>query len=306
MRHLGLLPFCVPINDDIVGGVEVSKEWACAYYWRIKSIKCTSLAFSASLSAELPWGTDSMAYSAAGGDNEIEATKKFITKYVNGQPEFDEEKDESSLVCGNASFDGAAGFFSWQPVRIDPSDGRRRYSYWDLGGFMQKEIVNDEWTGNILPSVTSGNVHGSISTATVDSYYFSLFTDERGPYGTTSGVPVFSLYRSFYRKSTNPETLYFKPFSLPNGLFGLGTYVVYGAGAFGGDGAEIQGGSVTFKINGFDDVVIPVYYYLQSATGSVSYSATIEAAEFFPYDPNDGLGPIYDKDTGARLRPFPS
>lgn len=28
----------------------------------------------------------------------------------------------------------------------------------------------------------------------------------------------------------------------------------------------------------------------------------IEASEYFEYDPNDGLGPIYDKNTGAKLR----
>ncbi len=31
----------------------------------------------------------------------------------------------------------------------------------------------------------------------------------------------------------------------------------------------------------------------------------ITAAEYWPYDPNDGQGPIYDKDTGKQLRPFP-
>lgn len=31
----------------------------------------------------------------------------------------------------------------------------------------------------------------------------------------------------------------------------------------------------------------------------------IEPAEFWEYDPNDGLGPIYDKETGKQLRAFP-
>ena len=34
-------------------------------------------------------------------------------------------------------------------------------------------------------------------------------------------------------------------------------------------------------------------------------SGSVEAIEYWPYDPEDGLGPIYDKDTGAQLRPFP-
>lgn len=31
----------------------------------------------------------------------------------------------------------------------------------------------------------------------------------------------------------------------------------------------------------------------------------IEAVEYWPYDPEDGNGPIYDSTTGAQLRPFP-
>jgi hypothetical protein len=32
---------------------------------------------------------------------------------------------------------------------------------------------------------------------------------------------------------------------------------------------------------------------------------TIKAAEFWPYDPGDGGGPIYDTNTGAQIRPMP-
>jgi hypothetical protein len=35
------------------------------------------------------------------------------------------------------------------------------------------------------------------------------------------------------------------------------------------------------------------------------YCGFIETAEFWEYDPGDGLGPIYDKTTGAQLRAFP-
>jgi hypothetical protein len=33
---------------------------------------------------------------------------------------------------------------------------------------------------------------------------------------------------------------------------------------------------------------------------------TISPSEYWPYDPEDGGGPIYNKDTGQQLRPFPS
>ena len=41
-------------------------------------------------------------------------------------------------------------------------------------------------------------------------------------------------------------------------------------------------------------------------TPGYSASITITAEEYWPYDPGDGGGPIYDSATGAQLRPFPS
>jgi hypothetical protein len=42
--------------------------------------------------------------------------------------------------------------------------------------------------------------------------------------------------------------------------------------------------------------------------GSSSITGTFEItpSEYWPYDPNDGLGPIYDSTTGEQLRPFPA
>ena len=34
--------------------------------------------------------------------------------------------------------------------------------------------------------------------------------------------------------------------------------------------------------------------------------ATLTATEYWPYDPGDGKGPIYDSATGEQLRGFPS
>jgi hypothetical protein len=46
-------------------------------------------------------------------------------------------------------------------------------------------------------------------------------------------------------------------------------------------------------------------------TESIGYTPTlsnvvVEPHEYWPYDPGDGGGPIYDSTTGAQLRPFPS
>jgi hypothetical protein len=37
-----------------------------------------------------------------------------------------------------------------------------------------------------------------------------------------------------------------------------------------------------------------------------TFSLVIEPAEYWPYDPEDGGGPIYDSATGQQLRPFPN
>jgi hypothetical protein len=37
---------------------------------------------------------------------------------------------------------------------------------------------------------------------------------------------------------------------------------------------------------------------------TASFNATLEAEEYWPYDPQDGGGPIYDSSTGAQLRDF--
>ena len=37
-----------------------------------------------------------------------------------------------------------------------------------------------------------------------------------------------------------------------------------------------------------------------------SLQSTLTATAYWPYDPGDGGGPIYDTATGQQLRPFPS
>lgn len=43
-----------------------------------------------------------------------------------------------------------------------------------------------------------------------------------------------------------------------------------------------------------------------SSQGALSCSLSVVATEYWPYDPEDGGGPIYNSVTGAQLRPFPA
>jgi hypothetical protein len=54
--------------------------------------------------------------------------------------------------------------------------------------------------------------------------------------------------------------------------------------------------SRTFKMGGFDG---------PGLTTTLS-NVKVRPIEYYPYDPRDGGGPIYDKLTGKQLRPFPS
>jgi hypothetical protein len=50
---------------------------------------------------------------------------------------------------------------------------------------------------------------------------------------------------------------------------------------------------------------IPLYADNSRDSNNLSISAALVAAEYWPYDPGDGGGPIYDSVTGAQLRGFP-
>jgi hypothetical protein len=56
-----------------------------------------------------------------------------------------------------------------------------------------------------------------------------------------------------------------------------------------------------FSINDGTETITRHFRYGGSDEGSIA----ISVEEYWPYDPNDGDGPIYDSATGQQLRPFP-
>jgi hypothetical protein len=50
----------------------------------------------------------------------------------------------------------------------------------------------------------------------------------------------------------------------------------------------------------------PIYAYNTRGSTILSVASSLEAIEYWPYDPNDGGGPIYDSTTGQQLREFPA
>lgn len=54
----------------------------------------------------------------------------------------------------------------------------------------------------------------------------------------------------------------------------------------------------------FDGITVPAFISRAGSATAVSGSLSISIHEYWPYDPNDGGGPIYDSTTGAQLREF--
>jgi hypothetical protein len=72
-----------------------------------------------------------------------------------------------------------------------------------------------------------------------------------------------------------------------------------------GDGAQV--GSITSNFCGlsFSAPIKRVLPFVESLYVITSLECTLTATEYWPYDPGDDDGPIYDATTGQQLRPFP-
>ena len=75
---------------------------------------------------------------------------------------------------------------------------------------------------------------------------------------------------------------------------GIGTAFVEGGDYF-------SGGSIVM-----DGITSPSYLFNASGSTVSDGAITITPSEYWPYDPGDGGGPIYDSATGEQLRGFPS
>jgi hypothetical protein len=76
-----------------------------------------------------------------------------------------------------------------------------------------------------------------------------------------------------------------------------------GAGFIGT--SQVEPGSTSGGTIIMDGLTLPSWLFGQFAP-ITSGSITVTPSEYWPYDPGDGGGPIYDSVTGAQLRGFPS
>ena len=156
------------------------------------------------------------------------------------------------------------------------------------------------WT---LSATLTGTGFGGtpISTSFEDTFfngnaYISELTTEkqlvceRGVYypGDIESPAIFQMFGEGVQKA---EELYYPSlsFGYTNGAGFIGTSLVPGS---------VSGGTIIM-----DGLTLPSWLFGQFAP-ITSGSITITPAEYWPYDPNDGGGPIYSSSTGAQLRDF--
>jgi hypothetical protein len=54
------------------------------------------------------------------------------------------------------------------------------------------------------------------------------------------------------------------------------------------------------------DAAQQILLFANASTDDETLELKLEPLEFWPYDPDDSLGPIYDSQTGAQRRAFPA
>jgi hypothetical protein len=128
-----------------------------------------------------------------------------------------------------------------------------------------------------------------------------------------SGRGAFSTLRraipAFYRNAFTGGREYILALMFSANLSaGSGRYFLYGQAL--GLSSEMDAGTFTYKFLGktytAPIVARPITFGSSRTPVNVSAQFTLEATEYWPYDPGDGLGPIYDSVTGAQLREFPA
>lgn len=111
-------------------------------------------------------------------------------------------------------------------------------------------------------------------------------------YPGDTGSPF--LLRMFDEGVQEVDELYYPSLDLAytNGAGGIGTSPV--------ESASTPGGTIIM-----DGLTLPSWLYGNFGTPTFG-SITVTPSEYWPYDPGDGKGPIYNSTTGAQLRGFPS
>jgi hypothetical protein len=342
VRHLGLLPnVCFPFREreqlkwrqtfleaePIDLGVapdnaylKLTKAQATFIYWRVKEW-------------EVSWGWDAKAISNSIAINFGESTETVTFDFSYAQGSFSQVFRANHLTA----FDLSSGLFQENnlPCRIWDG-GIPRGGFQAVGGNFE---ISSFYTSDFDPGFTFGGTRtigdptNSMTNAVGLGGLFSFLDQEQGLEVDEGWVP--DDRGLLYWPYTVDVSIMISDITTDDGiLFAEDSF--FGPNGLENDGQIVEGtlppirGTLTTHPRGsalaappspysvdllLNDTIIemPLFdatdpsprtetrFNVDGFTG-----VTIKPHSYWPYDPNDGLGPIYDSETGEQLRAFPA
>jgi hypothetical protein len=274
VRKIGLFPKCVPTQNPDPSSTTYSAFWAEAdaavgFFWRVKT-------FTLQLT-----GTFNYGYFSPGITETVTGAVTLVRCYYPENSDLPlQATSETQLVCGVPS-----NFFDYGPEGTQPITNQLRNPLWRWTNRTAQFFSGADRIENGLllpdgflwsPEWRSGN-----------TIYFANPLLIKISAGFSSNSASITVHLGLPQESF-PASSDFVSYthSLPSFDFGHGpintrqTVVIENEVAYPDD--PYPRATATFD--------------------SLVWNAT----EYWPYDPGDGLGPIYDSATGAQLRPFPA
>jgi hypothetical protein len=273
VRHLGLFPFCVspyPPNSNINSGGTAIRETGpfTEYPFKMPISLCTRMWWTVK-----HWRVSFDYYqyrdlSIPNDEGDYTLIDQSVSETTNSNTNLDDGGSDYIRAIESGFFGGTRS----EKELVCVTDGSNyeeaaRYISWDVE--LSREF----------------QIEGNTGTSTIEAG-LSFFTN------WDSQQQGFSA--PFAQSETQGEAKFWVAM----------TFGFRGWGSDNDQGGET--GSGTFKILG-SEFSFPISRNSppSGTTESIS-NLVIEPSEFWEYDPGDGLGPIYDKTTGAQLRAFPT
>jgi len=281
VRHLGLFPrrfsYCPQKTDQtefartknrngLSPDIWLSANYASAIYWRVKTWKFV---------LDARW----IESSNSPQDNvifEYQTEKEFMVgqaklHYYQDEYLFGETpKKETKLVCGA---DIAEGEILIRPDDEDP--------------YFIGESFPSHFACELQQAVESGGAGTGINASINYSYNVDFAAFYREKNGEVEFKPGIQFEATTFRWTKICASTFSGEIE-PLGTYGTFSYKLL---------------DKTFST---DIYAYNTRFFQQDFPNFLEMEVSLEAVDYWEYDPNDGLGPIYNKNTGAQLRAFPA
>jgi hypothetical protein len=304
VRHLGLFSKiferCPAYNlsesalqSGLYPEIWMPPDFALAMYWRVKKwrfnysiqwgeVNAADAAFNWSVSREFTVGQENILAQTQDiifGDPNIAGPIYNTIDIVS--PELDASVDELKLICG-----------------VDPAE----YETVEFPDFGDPIIVNNVSYNHFSCAARVESIKASSGTfspnsgTNAEARIYWPWLNSPPAYIRTNDDGRIEILPTIQFEATTFRWTRIRAFNwtVPSsGTVALGSY-----------------GTFSYNLLG-ESFSAPIYAYnsrshVEGFSNTLSVNASLEAIEYWPYDPNDGLGPIYDSTTGEQLRPFPN